>query len=47
MWQGGKKNGNKNLHLISGDTVYRPKDSGGARVKDLATMNLAMGAKIV
>ena len=46
LWKGGKQNGNKKLHLISWDMVCRPKNSGGAGVKDLATMNLAMRAKL-
>ena len=45
FWKGGKHNNSKKLHLINWDTVCRQNDSGGEGVKELAAMNLALGAK--
>ena len=47
LWEGGKHNGNKKLHLVNWETVCKQKDRGGVEIKDLAAMNLALGAKII
>jgi hypothetical protein len=46
LWEGGRNNERK-LHLISWDKIKKPLLEGGLQIRDVATQNLAMGAKIL
>jgi hypothetical protein len=43
----GGKNETKKFHLIICSIIHSPKYQGGLFIKDLALMNIAMGAKII
>ena len=47
LWQGGKSNGSKKIHLINWDVVCSSKNCGATRIRDTTRMNLALGAKIL
>ena len=46
LWQGGRKNERK-IHLVSCDKIKKPILEGGLHIRDVATQNFAMGAKLL
>jgi len=45
LWEGGKPITNK-FHLVNWKMVRKPLDKGGLAFRDLALMNVSLGAKI-
>ena len=46
LWEGGR-NRERKLHLVSWDKIKKALLEGGLQIRDVATQNLAMGAKIL
>ena len=46
LWEGRRKNERK-LHLVSWDKIKKPSLEEGLHIRDMATQNFAMGAKLL
>ena len=46
LWEGGKGN-EKKLRLVSWNKIQKPRNEGGLQLRNLATQNLALGAKLL